>query len=469
MRLAFFGAAGEVTGSKHRITLAGSQVLLDCGAFQGRRRESRAKNIHLPFDPRSIEAVVISHAHFDHVGLLPVLVKNGFRGTIYATAATRDLTELILLDAAQLQVQDTIYARHHRLAEADLVEPLYTPDDIPEVMDRVTTLPYVHDNSRWQAITATVEAKLYDAGHILGSAVVVLQGREAGSRRRMVYTGDLGRPYRPLLRDPQYVAEPAETLIIESTYGGRLHRPFVEAERALVDIVAQAVRTSGHIIVPAFSLGRTQELVYELHQLTDRGAIPRLPIFVDSPLASRITDVFRRHQRDYDLESGQDFRRRGEDPLTFRNLTYVHSAAESKALNARPGPCLIISASGMASGGRVMHHLKHHLPDPTTIILFTGFQAEHTPGRRLIKGAQTIEIFGQAVPVRAQILAINDLSAHADARGLLDYAEHVAGIRRVFFVHGELDRANELLTTWQHHHPEWQITVPSLGTETTIA
>lgn len=463
MDIQFFGAAGEVTGSKHLISTSQEKLLLDCGAFQGRRRESREKNRQLGFDAATVSAVIVSHAHFDHVGLLPLLVKQGFAGSIYATPATRDLAELILLDAAHLQEQDAMFANRHRLPDADLIEPIYTVKDIPAVMRRFVSVPYARDADDWTSLTPNSRLQFYDAGHILGSAVSLVELSDETGKKRIAYTGDLGRPDQPLLRDPQPVPLSIDALLMEATYGTRRHHQHSEVEQTLVDAVNQAIQTNGRIIVPAFSLGRTQALVYILHELTDAKKIPRIPIYVDSPLASRITQVFSAHQRDYDRESKTDFTRPNEDPLAFRNLTYTHSVEESKALNRTPGPWIVISASGMISGGRVMHHLRNHASDPTTQILFTGYQAEHTPGRRMIKGAKYIQIFGEPVPVKATLRILNDLSAHADADDLLAYAEHIPDLQRIFLTHSEPDRSSALGEFLVSRHPDWQITAPKLG------
>ncbi len=433
-------------------------MLLDCGLFQGHQEASGKRNA-LAFDPTGVSAVVISHAHLDHIGLLPVLVKQGFTGPIFSTSATRDLAELILLDAAKLQEQDAAYARRKQWPGAELVVPLYTPDDILAVMARWRSLPYVHDQADWQPILPGVEVKLYDAGHILGSAVILVHSQDGS----LAFSGDLGRTNAPLLRDPDPIREPIGTLILEATYGSREHRPVDSVKSELIRVIRQAIAQRGKIVVPAFSLGRTQELVYILHQLTDQGLIPRIPIYVDSPLASRITAVFTRHQRQYDAATKTDFRLPGEDPLIFRNLHYTHSVEESKALNSLPGPIMIISASGMATGGRILHHLANTISDPNTIVLFTGYQGQGTVGRHLVDGMKTVRLFGQSLPVRAEVAIINDLSAHADARELETYAAGLDGLRRIFLVHAEPDRAEALAQRLTTNHPNWQVTIPQIG------
>lgn len=455
--LTFYGAAGEVTGSKHMLDTGTHKVLLDCGLEQG--KDASKTQDQLPFDARSIDAVVISHAHLDHIGLLPVLVKQGYRGSIYSTSATRDLSELILLDSAHLQEQDAAYAQRKQWPGYEQVQPLYVVDDIPAVMEQWKTVPYQFIQSGWTEICPGIQMKLYDAGHILGSAVTVIDDGE----QKIAYTGDLGRYNAPLLRDPDPISETVQSLIMESTYGTRLHHPVSSVDDMLVDTVKSAIVQGSKIVVPAFSLGRTQLLVYLLHRLTDEGKLPRIPIVVDSPLASKITDVFDRHQRDYDEASKEDFTRKNEDPLEFSNLRYTSSVEESKALNEQPGPMMIISASGMASGGRVMHHLRNCLGDERNIILFTGYQSNGTLGRAIVSGAKRVHIFGQTVPVRAQLVIANDLSAHADAAELERYAAAIPGLQHVYLVHGEPDRSAGLQASLKTSHPMWSVDVPTGG------
>ncbi|MBI5466803.1 MAG: MBL fold metallo-hydrolase [Candidatus Kerfeldbacteria bacterium] len=458
MRLTFFGAAGEVTGSKHLVEFGEQRILLDCGMYQGPAREQGDRN-RLPFPGSSITAILISHAHLDHVGLLPVLVKSGFTGPIISTAATRDLAELILLDAAKLQQQDAEYANRKRWPGSELVVPLYTAEDIPAVMQRWQVWPYANGSGIWHDVCPGIKAKLYDAGHILGSAVIVVtDGREA-----VAFTGDLGRQDTPLLNDPVVVHDPVATLIMESTYGGREHQPVHSVMGKLTELVQRVVARRGKIVVPAFSLGRTQELVYLLHELTDQGRIPRLPIYVDSPLASQITTVFTQHQQEYDAETKSDFRLPGEDPLIFRNLQYTHSVEDSKALNSMSGPLMIISASGMATGGRIMHHLANTLDDPKNMVLFTGYQAQGTVGRHIVERQPTVRLFGRSHPVRAEVATLNDLSAHADVNELSAYAAAITGVRNVYLVHGEPNRASVLQQRLQTDHPDWQVTIPTRG------
>jgi metallo-beta-lactamase family protein len=459
MEIFFGGAAGEVTGSKHVIKTAHASVLLDCGMSQGHHND-REKNTSFLFQPSEINAVIISHAHLDHVGMLPLLVKLGFRGPIFATPATMELAELILLDAAKLQEQDAEFAARHHFKEVH--EPLYTMDDIPPVMELFQPTPYCR-NDEWTTAAHGIRFRFRDAGHILGSAITEIEVTEHGRVQGICFTGDLGRPGMPLLRDPEYPTAPTQTLILEATYGTRRHGNISSVEERLIEVVAQAIERKSKIIVPAFSLGRTQALVYILHRLTDAGKLPRIPIVVDSPLAQRITDVYERHQREYDAETLSDFSVKNEDPLYFRNLEYTHTVDESKALNSRGGPLMIISASGMASGGRVMHHLRNTVSDPNTIVLLTGYQALHTLGRRLLEGAKTVRIFGEDIPVHAQVATVNDLSAHADGIELQQFAEHCNGLERTFLVHCEPESADAFRVQLLNAHPKWKVELPTIG------
>ena len=452
----FHGAAGEVTGSKHQLILTDFQLLFDCGLYQAQPRGTEDLNRTWAFEPANINAVIVSHAHLDHVGLLPALINKGFRGKIYATPATRDLTELILLDSAHLQEQDAEFAAKHLFHGAPIPEPLYTLEDIPNVMKHFVTAPY----GQWNELASGIRMKFFDAGHILGSAVTVVEYPGDRGPQRIAYTGDLGRYSAPLLNDPQAITEPTQSLILESTYGTRLHHPVDEAENRLAEIINLAHERRAKIIVPAFSLGRTQELVYLIHRLTDEGRIPRTPIVVDSPLASRITEVYKNHQKEYDQESRKDFSRAGEDPLVFKNLRYTHTVDESKALNSTSEPLVIISASGMASGGRVIHHLRNNLANKNSIILFTGYQAAHTMGRHIISGAPTATIHGQVIPIHAQIEIINDLSAHADLHELTNYAKSIPELKNIFLVHGEDDRREALKLELEKINPDWKVILP---------
>jgi metallo-beta-lactamase family protein len=463
MTITFHGAAQNVTGSKHLIESQGYRILLDCGLFQGQRRKAREENTGLPFDAKGVDAVIVSHGHADHCGMLPALVKQGFTGSIYCTNATAEVMRYILLDSAKIQEQDAIYYNDRLPVGEDPINPLYTADDVEAALRLVRPVPYFRVKPQWTILNERIRFKLYDAGHILGSSVIYLEIVENGKVHSLAFSGDLGRQKAPILHPPEYVKEPVETLLIESTYGHRDHRPIDDAKGELAGLVQQAVKHKSKIIVPAFSLGRTQELVYLLHELTDSKQIPRIPIYIDSPLAGNLSEVFMRHSEDFDEESWREFGSRGEAPLAFRNLTYTHSVDESKALNTKPGPMMIISASGMAEGGRILHHLKHNLPDPGAIILFTGYQAEHTLGRKIIEGISPVRIFGRETRVNAQIRKINELSAHADRKGLLDYIDHMSGLASVYVVHTEVDQGTAFMNSVKEAYPNLHVEMPEKG------
>ncbi|MCL7452385.1 MAG: MBL fold metallo-hydrolase, partial [Anaerolineae bacterium] len=378
MKVQFWGAVRTVTGSMHLLTLNGSRILLDCGLFQGRRQESFERNRSLPFEPRSIDTLILSHAHIDHSGNIPSLVKAGFRGNVYATPATRDLCSAMLRDSGHIQEEDAAYVNKKRARKGlPPVEPLYTQEDAAESLRQFISVGY----ERSHAVAPGVTLTFRDAGHILGSSIVVLDLEESGAKTRLAFTGDLGRVGMPLLKDPQ-VVEGVDYLIIESTYGNRLHDPVEAMERQLRQVILDTYHQGGKVIVPAFAVGRTQELVYALHRLTQARKLPELPIFVDSPLAVNVTEIFRLHRECYDQEVRQFLERNDrQDPFGFHRLTYVRSVEGSKELNFLREPAVIISASGMAEAGRILHHLKNNIEDPHNTVLIVGWQAPHTLGR----------------------------------------------------------------------------------------
>lgn len=463
MKVTFHGGVSGVTGSKHLIEAAGKKILLDCGVFQGRRKQTRKLNSQLPFKAAEIDAVVLSHGHLDHCGSLPLLIKQGFEGRIYATAATRDVAAWILKDAAHIQQMDADYMNRHRIRGTELAEPLFSQEDVNEVMARFIDVPYVRLSGEWFHLAPGIRIKLYDAGHILGSAVIVLEVDEGGKVSRLAYTGDLGRAGTPLLPDPEFIRDEVETILMESTYGNKKHNPLVQAVARLETLVNKVYERGGKIIVPTFALGRTQELVYVLHQLTDKKKIPRLEIFVDSPLATNLTDVFTRHPETYDEEAWKDFGKKGDLPLAFRNLTYTETREESKSLNNKEGSFMVISASGMCEAGRILHHLINGIENSNNLILITGFQAQNTLGRRLVEGERVVRIFGQKYRVGAEVEVLNEFSAHADAEDLKNYANQTQGLKRVFLVHGEPTQATALQESLLEDHPNWQVNVPSVG------
>lgn len=439
MRIAFHGAARTVTGSCHLIEHDGTRILLDCGLYQGKRKESFERNRNFPFDPRSIVAVVLSHAHIDHSGNLPTLVAQGFHGPIWATAATMDLCGWMLRDSATIQERDVEHVNKKRAKRNQhLFEPLYTVEDAEHALARFRGIPYDTSVRVARGISLTFE----DAGHILGSASCHLHIEEGGRDRVLVFTGDVGRSDRPILRDPRPPRR-ADVLISESTYGDRLHDPGPDVEARLEHVIGQAIGRGGKVLIPAFSVGRTQRLVHDLHQLTLAGRLPKVPIYVDSPLAVDVTEVFRDHPECYDAEL-TSFSRKA-DPFGFSRLTYVRDVEASKALNRLPGPCVIIAASGMCEGGRVLHHLKRVAPDPASTILIVGFMAVHTLGRRIAERAPVIKVFGDEYPLRAKVETISGLSAHADRDELLAYLGHLERPpEHTFLVHGEEDQSTAL-------------------------
>lgn len=437
MKIQFLGAARTVTGSMHLLTINSSRILLDCGLFQGRRKESFERNRNLPFDARTIDVLVLSHAHIDHSGNIPTLIKNGFKGNIYTTPASRDLCSAMLRDSGHIQEDDAAYLNKKRARQGlPPVEPLYTVEDATVSLGNFVSVGY----ERPLPIAPGVTATFRDAGHILGSAITVLDLEENGQKRRLAFTGDLGRKGKPILKDPRPV-EDVDYFITESTYGDRLHEPVEATEDELEEVVADTYRQGGKVIVPAFSVGRTQELVYALHRLTESRKLPNMPIFVDSPLSVNVTEIFRLHPECYDEElnrfiSGDGNRR---DPFGFHRLTYIRSVERSKELNFLREPAVIISASGMCEAGRILHHLKNNVEDARNTVLIVGWQAPYTLGRRLVERRPVVKIFGEEYQLNARVETINGFSAHADRDELLDYARQL-GVDRLkasFVVHGE--------------------------------
>jgi metallo-beta-lactamase family protein len=462
MKLTFWGAAGTVTGSMHLVESEGKRLLLDCGLNQGRRQEADRKNRHLPLAGSSIDAVVLSHAHIDHSGNLPTLVKSGFAGPIYTTPATIDLCNWMLRDTAHIQEKDAEFVnkrREQRKAaglENGRVTPLFTMEDAERTLPLFQPVPYHQP----QPLTDGLIYVAYDAGHILGSSAVVLheaarpEGAPAGVR--LAFSGDVGRPHMPIIRDPE-IMPPADYLILESTYGGRLHKSASHVENKLADVVNRTARRGGRIIVPAFAVGRTQQLVLLLHELAGQKRIPNIPIFVDSPLAVNVTEVHRNHPECFD-EEARAFLANHQDPFGFARLQYVREASESKKLNDLHGPMVVISASGMCEQGRILHHLWNNIEDPRNTVLITGFQAVDTLGRKLIERWPEVRIFGEPKRVRAEISSLDELSGHADQSELLSWIRPLApGLRRVFLVHGEPRQSQALDVTIPEPGEEFQL------------
>jgi metallo-beta-lactamase family protein len=435
VRLKFIGAAREVTGSAHLVEVGGRTILLDCGLFQGRRSEVATKNRQLPHDVAKLDAIVLSHAHIDHAGRIPFLVAEGYRGSVHCTPATRDLCEVMLADSAHIQEKDAQFlAKHGR--EAAL--PLYTLGDVSTTLTQMR--PH-HYRERFEVVPG-VTGTFLDAGHILGSASVMLEWEEGGTRRRLGFSGDIGRSGLPIIRDPEPV-EDVDWLIIESTYGDRDHASVDGAREQLAKVVSETAARGGRVLIPAFAVGRTQEIIYDLHQLSQAGRIPRIPIVIDSPLASEATEVFRENTKDFD-RSEPMVRQHGRDLaglFDFDLVQFTPDAQDSKSMMRKQGPMIVIAASGMCESGRILHHLGHSAGDPRTTILIVGFQAEHTLGRRIVEKRESIKVFGDEVPLRARVEVLNGYSAHADRNELGTWLDAVKAssprLTGVFLVHGE--------------------------------
>ncbi len=443
------GGAGEVTGSKHILETGDTRYLIDCGAFQGKRAEADRKNRELIEDPGSLGAVVLTHAHFDHCGMLPLLSKRGFTGNIHSTPATRDLANLVLMDSAKIQARDAEYLtrRAERTGSDRPYLPLYDDKDVLAAMDQFVTASY----HRKVAVGDGVSVEFFDAGHILGSAmalVTIADPGRPGGRIRIGFTGDLGRKGKPIIRDPEPLP-PAEYLVIEATYGNRRHEPTGDAIEHLASIVRETVSRGGKVIIPAFAIERTQELIFHLHLLTDQGRIPTVPIWVDSPMATDATSIFRVHPECYDEETAQAFLDHHDNPFGFANLNFSVSVEQSKALNRSTEPAIIISADGMCEAGRIQHHLVHNLGDRRNTILAVGYMAANTVGRRLVDGAKEVRIHGEWRKVEATVEEVRAFSAHADYAEVWEWLAgmDLSALRTVFLVHGE-PAALEAQKTW---------------------
>jgi len=463
MKITFFGAARNVTGSKHLIQSEGYNLLLDCGLYQGKREASNDLNRNLPFLASQINAVILSHAHLDHCGTLPILIKNGFQGKIYCTGATADIAKYILEDSAGIQEQDAAYFNKHLKKEEDPISPIYTTEDVEKTLSYFQEIPYFSFSNQWTQLNENIRFKFYDAGHVLGSAITLLEIKENGVTKTLAFSGDLGREYLPILRSPEYIKEDVQALILECTYGNRFHRPIADLAGQLKEIVNEALNKKSKIIVPAFSLERTQELVYVLHNLIDQKIIPSLPIYLDSPLAGNITRVFLQHTEYFDEQFWKDFGNRNESPFSAKNIIYTRSTEESEAINNAPGPFIVIASSGMAEGGRILHHLKNNISNPNNIVLITGYQAEDTLGRKIQEGITPIKIYNETYPVRAKIITLDELSAHADQKDLLLYIGHVKKLKNLFLVHAETPQAQAFQNLVKQSYPFLAVDIPALG------
>lgn len=460
MELGFYGAAREVTGSNHMITTKDSRILLDCGLFQGHRRKAMHKNCDLLYDPSTVDGLVLSHAHLDHVGRIPYLINNGFDKNVFCTFATRDLAKVMLEDSAHIQELDEKYFRKKQ--QQGTANPLktcllYTMEQAEQSMQYFSGVNYLKPFQ----VTPNITATFYDAGHILGSCITLLEVEEDGKKTKIAFSGDLGRKGLPILRDPDQIAE-ADYLIIESTYGDREHEDVENIETQFEEVIMRTVERKGKIIIPAFALERTQEVVYHLHRLVEQKKIPKLKIFVDSPLAGNVTEIFQLHPECYDQDIYDEFLKNRINPFGFSDLTYTRSTDESKALNQFKGSCVIISAAGMCEAGRIRHHLKNNIENPNNTVLVVGYMAQHTLGRKIVEREPEIKIFDQMYKLNCEVSILNAFSGHADKHGLFNFVKNMKGLKKVFLVHGE-ETQQDAFAKRIHDELKLPVAVPELG------
>jgi len=444
----FHGAAQTTTGSMHLIEANNKRILLDCGLYQGRRKEAFHKNRDMAIDPATIDAVILSHAHIDHCGNLPTLARNGFRGKVYSTPATYDLCEILLKDSAYLQKRDLEYVNKKRAQQGkNLFDPLYEEEDVNQIIRQFQPEPLQRQVDLGDGITFV----FHNAGHILGSALVQLDVVASGSRsRRLLFTGDLGQPDQPILKNFD-MPQGADVLLIESTYADRDHPSHEDVKGRLKGFIDDIHQQRSKLIIPAFSVGRTQQILYYLNRLHEEGRMPPTPVYVDSPLSLKATKIYTQHRECYD-DDASDILRQGIDPMRLPALQFVGSPDESRALNTTEGPMIIIAASGMCEGGRVVHHLKHGISDPRNIILIVGYQAEGTLGRRIVDRMNPVKIFGEDHLLNARVHTINALSAHADRTALMHWFDAIKGnLAHVFAIHGELDKVTAMQELVRQH------------------
>jgi len=456
MKIHFLGAARTTTGSMYLIEINGKNLLLECGLFQGHREETTRRNTTFPFDPRKLDAVVLSHAHIDHAGNLPNLASKGYDGPIHCTEATRDLCSIMLIDSAHIQEQDALFVSKWRAKKHQPpVVPLYRVPDAEKAVKQLVPHAYEKSFSPVPGVTVTFR----DAGHILGSAQVILDIQEKDRKFRWLFSGDVGRGQDELLRDPVPV-ENVDYLQIESTYGNRVHAERIDADALVAKHVGAAIAQRGKIIIPAFSVGRTQQIVYVLHELICAGKLPRLPIFVDSPLSTKASDIYNRHLAELKPGLAEKMCNQ-ESPFYMNNLTYTGGAEESKKLNDLPGPMIIISASGMCEAGRIRHHLKNNIADQKNLLLFIGYCAEGTLGNLITAGKTPVNIFGDPCDVRAKVVSLDTYSGHADKNELKSYVQKLTGnLKRIFCIHGEEPQCLAHAETLRALKPNAQVIVP---------
>lgn len=466
MKITFCGAAGTTTGSQHLLHVNGQRILLDCGLYQGQRLEAHKVNCCFPyFEPSRIDTVVLSHAHIDHAGNLPNLCRKGFRGNIFATFATRDLCQIMLADSARIQESDVNWLNKHKKRQGmEPIEPLYSVQDAERCLRQFVTINY----QRPMLIAPGVKLTFLDAGHILGSAQVLLEidDQEDGKHKRLLFSGDVGRGKNDLLNDPD-PCDNIDILLMESTYGGREHEVPAGVDARIGQIIHDAIKRRGKIFIPAFAVERTQQILFVLHQLFEKNVIPSVPVFVDSPLAVSATEIFRLHPEGFNHRVYEALFER-QNPFGFENLTLIRQVKASKELNDHEGTAIIIAASGMCEAGRILHHLKNGIDDPKNTVLFVGYCAEHTLGRRIREGEKEVPILGERYQVRAHIEKIDSFSGHADHSELLDYFSRIGGKKdHVFLVHGEAYGSQALKEALDVVH-EGKIEVAVQGREVTV-
>ena len=443
MKITFYGAAQTTTGSRHLVEANGKRILLDCGLYQGRRKEAFEKNRNLPVDASSIDYVILSHAHIDHSGNLPQLVRQGFRGRVFARQSTVELCNVLLRDSCFLQKRDLEYVNKKRRRDGKkLFEPLYDERDVDILMQLFSPV-HMHQP---REIARGITLEFFNAGHILGSALVQLDIRsDHGRDHRLLFSGDLGQPDQPILRHFEYPSG-ADILLVESTYADRLHPPADDVEQRLAELLEYIDRRNSKLLIPAFSVGRTQQIIYYLNRLAGKGRVPKdIKVYIDSPLSQKATRIYADHREVYN-EEAKRMLAEGKDPLTFPGMTFIGTPEESMALNDAPGPMIIIAASGMCEGGRVVHHLKNCVADPDNVVLIVGFQAENTLGRRVVEKRSPLKVLGEEVELKARVEVINALSAHADRAGLTDWIDEVKdNVRHAFAIHGEPEKVSAMV------------------------
>ncbi len=459
IRIKFLGGVGTVTGSSHLVTNGQYRFIIDCGLFQGRRKEFYRRNSHFAFDPGSLDACVLSHAHIDHSGNIPNLTRNGFSGRIITTRATRDLCRAMLPDSGHIQEENIEFLNRIRSRKGLTPrEPLYTRKDAENSLKFFSGFPY-HQKA---IISRDASVTLYDAGHVLGSSLPYFELKNGSGTVRLAYIVDLGRKNLPILKDPEVPPE-IDYMFLESTYGGRLHAPPEETTRKLAEIVNSTVERGGKIIIPSFALERTQEVVYYLSRMFNRNEIPEIPVYVDSPLAVNLTEVFKSHTECYDREI-REIIRKGGDPFGTRRISYITDVRDSKKLNKEPGPMIIISAAGMCEAGRILHHLRNNIGDSNNTVLIVGYMARNTLGRKLVEREKVVRIFGEEHRLRARVEKINAFSAHADRDEIMEYVSSLKGnIKKIFIVHGEPDQSEKL--SQKLTSSGWDTLIPEPGEE----